>query len=96
MGKGGFAVDQDDMATDAKGRVAGGDCGGCAGMICGGHQGRRGKRPRPVQVENRLVDAGGEPEVIGVEDEAGHANFSLQANGLLATQMAFGSYIYAA
>jgi hypothetical protein len=66
----GDAVGEDEVAADAEGGVAQGDFDGVVERGAGGHEGCGGERVGAVEFFDGSVDAGGEAEVVGVEDEA--------------------------
>ncbi len=69
----GGSVDEDEVAADAKRGVLAGEGGGFfEGGACG-HEGGGGEAAGLIELDDGAVDAGGETEVVGVEDETcGH------------------------
>jgi hypothetical protein len=66
------AADQNNMTADAEGRRGQRYMDRVLG--CGGtnHQRRAGNDTGPVKLDNGAIDAGGEAEVVSVDDETGH------------------------
>ena len=71
----GDSVGQDDVTANAEGRVRAGDCDGVVERGAGGHEGSGGECACGMEFGDGAVDAGGETEVVGVEDEAGGHRF---------------------
>ena len=72
---GGDAVGKDDVAADAKARVATRDGNGIVESGARGHEGGGGEHAGPVELFDGAVDAGSQAEVIGVDDETrGHGD----------------------
>ena len=67
----GDGVDEENVAADFKGGVGLGDGDGFDKKRGGSHEGRGGKRVALVEFSDGAIDAGGEAEVVGVDDE-GH------------------------
>ena len=66
------------MATDAEGRVS---AGNGYGVLEGGacrHEGGGRENSRLVKFDDGTIDAGGEAEVVCVDDEAGGHDFGLE------------------
>ena len=59
------------MATDAEGGFGEGDGDGVVERRAGGHEGCRGEGAGLMKLGDGAIDAGGEAEVVRVEDEAG-------------------------
>jgi hypothetical protein len=74
----GSAIHQDDMAAHPE-RAAVGKRLGCSGgeMRGGRHEGRGGQGACVMQFHDGLIDAGGQAEIVSVENELGHVNPSL-------------------
>ena len=67
------AVGEDDVAADAERGLRVGDADGVVKGRAVGHEGGGGESAGGVQFGDGAIDAGGEAEVVGVEDEArGH------------------------
>ena len=60
------------MAAYAEGGVGVGDGDGVVEGGAGGHEGGGGEGAGLVELGDGAVDAGGEAEVVRVDDEAGH------------------------
>lgn len=72
MGVGGWdSVGEDDVAAYAECGVAAGDGHGVVEGGAGGHEGSRSEGSGEVKFKDGTVDAGGEAEVVRVEDESG-------------------------
>jgi hypothetical protein len=69
--KGRSSVDEEDVAADFELRMGEGEGDGVVKEGSGGHEGGGGKRAGVVELGDGPVDAGGETEVVGVDDE-GH------------------------
>jgi hypothetical protein len=59
------------VAADSEGRGGAGDGDGVVECGAVGHESGGGEGAGAMQFEDGAVDAGGETEVVGVEDEAG-------------------------
>ncbi len=66
----GHAVEKDEMAADAEGGVRAGELDGVVEGGAGGHEGGGGEDAGLMELDDGAVDAGGEAEVVGVDDEA--------------------------
>ena len=62
----------DVVQADRKRRVLAREPGGALGRGTVDHQARAGEDAVHVRLDDALVDAGGEPEVIGVDDQPAH------------------------
>jgi len=70
--KGGFAVDEDDVAADAQRGCGEGELDGFFGGAGAGHEGGAGELALAVQLEDGAIDAAGEAKVVGVYYQALH------------------------
>jgi peptidoglycan/LPS O-acetylase OafA/YrhL len=78
----GCAVGEDDVAADAEGGMGAGDGDGVVEGGAVGHEGGGGEGAGVVELGDGAVDAWSEPEVVGVEDEAGgHGGVGGRGNG---------------
>jgi hypothetical protein len=76
----GDAVGEDDVAADAEGGMGEGEGDGVVEGEAVGHEGGGGEDAAQVEFKDGAIDAEGEAEVVGVEDEAGgHASSSVKA-----------------
>ena len=66
------SIDEYDVAADAQGRVGNGELNGFIGGGCARHKGGAGQHSVAMQFDDCLVDAAGEAEVVGIDDEAFH------------------------
>ena len=71
----GDAVGKDDVAAYAEGGIGVGDGDGVVEGWAGGHQGGGGEGAGLMELGDGAVDAGGEAEVVRVDDEAGRHRF---------------------
>ena len=67
----GDAVGEDDVAAYAEGGVGVGGGDGVGKGWAGGHESGGGEGPCPVKLDDGAIDAGGEAEVVRVDDESG-------------------------
>jgi len=68
----GFAVDQHDVAADSQGGMREGEVDGLIGCSGPGHEGGAGEDACFVQFNDGPVDAGGQAEVVSINNEAAH------------------------
>ena len=68
----GLSIDEYDVAADAQGRVGNGELNGFIGGGCARHKGGAGQHSVAMQFDDCLIDAVGEAEVVGVDDDAFH------------------------
>ena len=60
------------MAADAQGWIGQGELNGIIGRGCLRHEGGAGQHSMAMQFDDCLIDAVGEAEVVGVDDDAFH------------------------
>ncbi len=72
-GQSGRAVDEKDVATNLEAWIGASQGDGVVEESAGGHEGCRGESVGAMEFGNGAIDAGGESEVIGIDDE-GHGN----------------------
>jgi hypothetical protein len=74
---GGRAIGEDNVAADTDGGIGAGESGGIIEGGAGGHERGGGKGSAAVKLDDGAIDAGGEAEVVCVDDEAGGHDFEL-------------------
>ena len=80
-GQGRRAVDEEDVAANFEGGVGEGAGDGVVEECAGGHEGGGGERAGAVEFGDGAIDAGGEAEVVGVNEEGHGSGYRVQGTG---------------